>query len=94
MTKGEPPYTFIDDPDLDLLAGGRDLPHVYHNPTRLCLYLPGASEWRRWMRVDETIVPWTVLWLHYFEDWLGSGEWKGGGMHPPEASEFDEADND
>lgn len=94
MTKATPPYTFIDDPDLHQLADGRDLPHIYKNPTRLCLYLPGTSEWRRWMRVDQTIVPWTVLWLYYFEDWLGSGEWKGGGTHPPEASELDEVSND
>ena len=94
LAQGKAPRTFIDDPDLDLLAGGRDLPHVYHNPTRLCLYLPRTSEWRPWMRIDQTIVPWTTLWLHYFEDWLGSGEWKGGGMHPPENSEFDEVNND
>jgi hypothetical protein len=94
MTKSKSPRTFIDDPDLDLLAGGRDLPHIYHNPTRLCLYLPGTSEWRPWMRIDQTIVPWTTLWLHYFEDWLGSGEWKGGGTHPTESSEFNEVNND
>ena len=34
------------------------------------------------MRVDQTIVPWTTLWLFYFEDWLSSDEWKGGGLHP------------
>lgn len=36
------------------------------------------------MRIDQTVVPWTALWLFYFEDWLASGEWKGGGQHPPE----------
>jgi len=79
------PDVFVEDPDLDALAGDRDLPHVYHHPTRLCLYLPGTTEWRPWMRLDQTIVPWTSLWLFYFEDWLASNEWKGGGEHPPEA---------
>jgi hypothetical protein len=80
------PDVFVDDPDLDALGGGRDLPHVYHDPTRLCLYLPGTREWQPWLRLDQTIVPWTALWLFYFEDWLASGAWKGGGVHPPENS--------
>jgi hypothetical protein len=80
-----PPRVFVDDPDIEVLACGRDLPHIYRNPTRLCLYLPGTREWQPWMRLDQTVVPWTSLWLFYFEDWLDSGEWKGGGMHPAEA---------
>jgi len=84
MAQERPPRTFVETPDLALLADGRDLPHVYRNPTRLCLYLPGTSEWQPWMRIDRTIVPWSVLWLWYFEDWLASDEWKGGGVHPPE----------
>lgn len=84
MGQNRSPRTFVDTPDLALLADGRDLPHVYRNPTRLCLYLPGTAEWQPWMRLDQTIVPWSVLWLWYFEDWLASGEWKGGGIHPSE----------
>lgn len=34
------------------------------------------------MRIDQTIVPWAVLWFFYFEEWLLSDDWKGGGMHP------------
>jgi len=34
------------------------------------------------MRLDQTVVPWTALWLLYFEEWLFSGEWAGGGLHP------------
>jgi hypothetical protein len=78
------PDVFVESPDLDALAGGRDLPHIYHHPTRLCLHLPGTTEWLPWMRLDQTIVPWTALWLFYFEDWLASNDWKGGGEHPPE----------
>jgi hypothetical protein len=80
------PDVFVEDPDLGELAGGRSLPHIYPNPTRLCLYLPGTTEWQPWMRLDQTVVPWTALWLFYFEDRLASDEWKGGGQHPPETS--------
>ncbi|WP_254451359.1 hypothetical protein [Aliiroseovarius sp. xm-m-339-2] len=67
-----------------LLAGERDLPHIYHDPDRLCLYLPGTGQWDASKRLDLTIIPWTHLWLIYFEEWLASDEWKGGGKHPGE----------
>jgi hypothetical protein len=80
------PTVFVDKPDLAALAVGRRLPHVYEQkPTRLCLYLPRAREWATWMRIDLTIVPWVALWLFYFEEWLGSDQWKGGGEHPSES---------
>lgn len=80
--RGEPPSVFILAPDLSKLAGGRPLPHVYHDPLRLCLVLPGTKEWSGTMRIDQTFVPWTTTWLFYFEEWLVSDEWKGGGEHP------------
>lgn len=86
MACGTSPRVFVDDPDIEVLAGDRNLPHVYRNPTRLCLYLPGTREWQPWLRLDQTVVPWTSLWLFYFEDWLDSGDWKGGGMHPADVS--------
>ena len=78
-----PPEVVVEEPDLCCLASGRRLPHVYaQKPTRLCLYLPGVGEWEPWMRIDRTIVPWCSVWLFYFEEWLVSDEWKGGGAHP------------
>jgi hypothetical protein len=83
--EGQPPYLFIDEPDLVLIADGKSLPHVYsQKPVRLCLYLPGADEFLPWMRLDTTVVPWTALWLYYFEEWLATGEWHGEGTHPSE----------
>ncbi|WP_240534933.1 hypothetical protein [Notoacmeibacter marinus] len=80
--RGNIPRVMIKEPDIELLAQGRELPHIYHDPTRLCLYLPKSQEWAGWMRIDQTFVPWTAIWLYYFEEWLVSGEWKGGGEHP------------
>lgn len=80
---GHAPKVFIEAPDLVDLAAGRRLPHVYEqSPPRLCLYLPGTQEWHPALRLDQTIVPWTSLWLFYFEDWLVTDQWSGGGMHP------------
>ncbi|MFN3725438.1 MAG: hypothetical protein ACK4SZ_03955 [Allosphingosinicella sp.] len=81
--QGDIPRIIVEAPDLLALSSGRDLPHVYEQaPPRLCLYLPGVGEWASDMRLDRTVIPWSVLWLFYFEEWLLSGDWKGGGMHP------------
>ena len=76
------PEVLVKDPNLQELAGKREIPHVYRNPLRLCLYLPRKRQWHGGLRLDQTIVPWTALWLYYFEEWLSSDEWKGGGEHP------------
>lgn len=83
--QGSIPKIFVDSPDLQILAVGRRIPHLYEQkpPQQLCLYLPKRHEWQAWMRLDETIVPWAALWLFYFEEWLESNDWKGGGEHPP-----------
>jgi hypothetical protein len=83
FAQGGVPETYVDTPDLQALAGDRVIPHLYgREPPKLCLYLPKTYEWQPPMRLDLTVVPWSVLWLFYFEEWLLSEDWKGGGMHP------------
>jgi hypothetical protein len=82
--RGDVPRVIVKEPDLAALAAGRDIPHVYKDPLRLCLYLPGSGEWDSTMRIDETFVRWAAVWLYYFEEWLASDNWKGGGVHPSE----------
>lgn len=84
---GKTPAVQIDEPDLEVLAEGRPLPHIYMDPLRLCLHLPGSEDWDAAKRIDQTIVPWTYTWLFYFEDWLATDDWKGGGRHPGEEPE-------
>ena len=80
---GDIPQVIVEAPDLRALAGGRRLPHVYQqDPPRLCLYLPKTGQWRPELRLDETMLPWSAVWFFYFEEWLDSDEWKGGGQHP------------
>ena len=79
---GSSPDMFVDRPGLRSLSGDRCPPHLYHDPDRLCLYMPGIGEWDPTKRLDQTVVPWTYLWLEYFEDWLATDVWRGGGNHP------------
>lgn len=44
------------------------------------------------MPLCNTIVSWTYLWLYFYEEWLYSNEWKGGGIHP-ESSKEEENEN-
>lgn len=91
-TLGSSPICIVKKPNIETLAEEREIPHIYTNNTDipgtvLCLYLPNrkkinASEWQPTDLISETIIPWASLWLSYFEDWLHSDDWQGGGAHP------------
>lgn len=69
----------------ELAAGHGRVPHLYEHshPVKLCLYLPRTREWGAGMSLAKTVVPWSIDWLFYFEIWLATGDWNGGGEHPP-----------
>ena len=56
------------------------LPHVYNN-NELCLFYPKYKEWTKYDYIAEKIIPWTTLWLYYYEVWRITGVWHGGGKH-------------
>jgi len=81
--RGKQPEVIVETPDLRAVAVGRRVPHVYsEDPMSLCLYRPKRGQWVPSMLLDRTVVPWAVTWLFYFEEWLRTGEWRGGGEHP------------
>jgi hypothetical protein len=55
-------------------------PHLYRDGT-LCLFYPKESPWQRDMLIATTILPWTALWLYYYELWLDTGKWLGPSSH-------------
>lgn len=57
-----------------------DAPHLYTDGT-LCLYWPSEWSWQCDDLIAETILPWTALWLYYYELWLDCGEWLGPSSH-------------
>jgi hypothetical protein len=57
---------------------GEELPHVYPLNT-LCLYF-GSKEWNASRPVTD-LVGWACEWLFFYEIWLATGEWLGGGIH-------------
>lgn len=57
-----------------------DFPHHYKKTKHgvlLCLNYP--AEFNYSMKLTDTIIPWTLEWLCFYEIWLYTGEWLGGG---------------
>jgi hypothetical protein len=85
LTVARAPELLVLDPSPCILAGARPVPHVYPHKglgTKLCLWLPKAHEWSAYMKLSETYLPWAAEWLDYFEEWLVTDAWSGGGEHP------------
>lgn len=75
------PNAFILNPKpLPLAQGAERLPHTYNTKTqRLCLFKPDFVEWTSAMSIADTIVHWAVLWMFFYESWVCTGKWLGGG---------------
>ena len=77
------PRPLVHLPDLRSMAGNRKLPHVYSDfdgKTYLCLWKDG--DWNSRRLLARTMIPWTAEWFLFFEYWLATREWLGGGTHP------------
>lgn len=78
---------------LDPRGTGELPPHIYPNISRpefprLCLFDPATDQWDGDKLIAETILPWTARWLFFFEGWMATGEWFGGGRHPERSAEW------
>ena len=71
---------------LDPRGTGALPPHIYRDAEgggfSLCLYDWREDEWRPELPISDTIIPWAAEWLFWFEAWLLTGVWSGGGTHP------------
>jgi hypothetical protein len=75
------PKIRITSPELKKNSNGEEIPHVYSGKN-LCLYYPKYYEFSRTDFLCDTIIPWTSLWLYYYEIWHITNNWLGGGIHP------------
>lgn len=65
------------------------VPHVYVNDNDpslpfLCLFDPYRGEWSLSDLIAETTIPWSARYLYFYEGWLVTRKWHGGGRHPTE----------
>lgn len=78
---GEAVDVWVLSPELAPREPGGRIPHMYGQRT-LCLHLPDAEEWNSSKKISDTVLPWTSLWLSYYERWHVTGVWEGGGAEP------------
>lgn len=71
---------FVVKPHVSLYWEDKKVPHLYPSGS-LCLYYPKYGEWDYTSSWADTLIPWTSLWLFYYELWQETGEWLGGGIH-------------
>ncbi len=84
---GRRPAAYVD--GLRTREEGERIPHTYALD-RPCLFFPAGGEWRSDMMIATTIIPWLSLWLYYYEVWLATGSWEGGGIpHEPALDDGD-----
>lgn len=67
------------DPDVRVIRPQvrKGAPHVYDDNGLLCLYHPRLRPWKPADLAALTVVPWTELWLYFYEEWLETGIWWG-----------------
>lgn len=76
------PKVWVEEPKLQRRTADESIPHAFDDE-RPCLF---HMDFRSDMPIATTIVPWLMLWLFFYESWLVTGEWQGGGVHPALAS--------
>lgn len=76
---GKRPVVRVIDPPLKITPEQYLETHCFGDGS-LCLHL--RDQWTPDMKVADTIVRWIPLWLMYYEYWLATGKWHGGGQHP------------
>lgn len=69
--QGEVPRVFVVDPEID-----EDVPHL-HQDGSLCLFHPKLFNWHGGRLIARYIVPWTAVWLYFYEKWRELGVWFG-----------------
>ncbi len=63
-----------------------DFPHHFKidrekKKVELCLHMPYEFDGRKQI-IGDSIIPWTQEWLYFYEIWLATGNWCGGGHSP------------
>lgn len=76
------PKIYVESPKL-VTRDGEAPPHLYSiRRAQLCLWRPQKGEWSRKMWLADSVLLWASLWLFFYEIWLATGAWLGGGEHP------------
>lgn len=82
---GHPNVTIMS-PDLKIPPDQLADTHMYRSQEP-CLFRPHAGDWRPESMRFTVLVTWMQEWIIFHEIWRATGEWLGGGEHPPQQLE-------
>ncbi len=74
------PVVKILSPELKIHPERDKLPHIFVQNNSLCLHYNDFDYYNDYL--SDTIIVWITWWLYFYEIWLATGEWCGGGKHP------------
>ena len=80
-TKSIWPRAFVLEPALERRHPAQPVAHT-HAANEPCLYRTRHGDWLPTMYLGQTIVPWLMEWLVFYETWRATGDWQGGGTLP------------
>jgi hypothetical protein len=69
-SKDLPPKVFLIEPAITK-------PYHLYNDGSLCLYHPNNFNWGDDKSIAKDLIPWTYMWIYYYEMWLSTGIWYG-----------------
>jgi hypothetical protein len=69
--RSKQPRVWVESPEISTVA-----PHRYCDGS-LCLHFPRDGDWAPSKYISKTIIPWTALWLAFYEIWLDTDHWYG-----------------
>ena len=74
------PIVKVLSPKLKLHPDRDKLPHIFTQNNSLCLYYNDFDYYNDYL--SDTIIVWITWWLYFYEIWITTGKWLGGGRHP------------
>ena len=75
--KHDRPTIEVVSPNLKIHPNWKELPHIFPGD-KLCLYHKEFDPHIHY--IADTNIVWVTWWLYFYEIWLVTGEWKGGGI--------------
>lgn len=83
------PRIYVLEPDIDMShpVEIHTFGKKYHGAYKreiplLCLTFHDIDKWEPSMMLLKSYIPWAVEWTEFYEIWLMTGVWYGGGIHP------------
>lgn len=85
---GQTPRIYLVTPEIDMSASleihtfGKKYHGSYKRELpQLCLTYHKYDKWDSSVLLTQSFIPWSIEWTEFYELWLMTGKWYGGGVH-------------